>query len=573
MEKKTIMIPVLSLALAAGALSVRNHIQNVHAEGGYERKAVFEDEPLSQEISSAETDEEITEEPVQTETEQEEVTVMEEEAVIAETVSLPAEPQAETELPEISSESGFQVKEGHTYYIDPETGETLRGMHYIDGDWYCFDEEDGRMMTGLVFHKPFSKTYCYDPESGKRCTGTHLIDGTPYYMNEETFEPCSGLIQEFGKTFYIDEETAVKAKGQVYLNDSWYLFDENSGEMLTGFRYIRPERKTVYYSASSGKMLKGEQTIGSYRYYFEPETGAMMTGFVTTDSGKRAYFNEDGHMLFGAQVINYKEYWFDTSTGAMHTGFRTAAGNTYYYSSSGVKQFGWTDVSGYEYYFNETTGAMATGRQVIGGKTYFFESNGHQVDFNDTSSLLIVANKKHRLPVGYVPDNLVIPDVPMNYTMYLKQEAASAMERMFAAAARAGITLRLGSAYRSEALQNQLYYGYVAQYGQAEADTISSRPGYSDHQTGLAADISDHDGATYLTQAMENTPEGRWLRDHAHEYGFIMRYPKGKAAITGYSYEPWHFRYVGVDYATAIYNTDVWYSFEEYFGVEGGDYN
>lgn len=574
MEKKTIMNLALSLALLTGVFSVRNHIQKVHAEAGMEKEPAAEEEPAIEEVPAELPSEE---EEKKTETAEpevkEEVSVMEEEPVMSEPVIIQEEPEKENEQPQVTAEGGFQTENGQTYYIDPETGEKLKGLNYIDGDWYFFDEEDGHMITGLVWHKAFNKTYCYDPQTGKRCTGTVLVDGTYYYMNEETFEPCSGFIQEFGKTYYIDEETAIKTKGQAYLDDSWYFFDEKSGEMRTGFQYIKPERKTVYYSANSGKMLKGEQTVGSYRYYFEPETGAMMTGFVTTDTGKRAYFNEEGHMLYGAQVINYNEYYFDPSTGAMHTGFRTANGNTYYYSGSGIKQFGWTTVNGTEYYFNETTGAMATGRTVINGRTYFFESNGRQVDFNDTSSLLVVANKKHRLPVGYVPDNLVIPNVPMNYTMYLKQEAASAMEHMFAAAANAGITLRLGSAYRSEALQNQLYYGYVAQYGQAEADTISSRPGYSDHQTGLAADISDHDGATYLTQSMEYTPEGRWLRDHAHEYGFIMRYPKGKDAITGYSYEPWHFRYIGVEYATAIYNTDVWYSFEEYFGVEGGDYN
>jgi LAS superfamily LD-carboxypeptidase LdcB len=139
---------------------------------------------------------------------------------------------------------------------------------------------------------------------------------------------------------------------------------------------------------------------------------------------------------------------------------------------------------------------------------------------------------------------------------------------MFAAAARSGITLRLGSAYRSEALQNQLYWGYVAQYGQATADTISSRPGYSDHQTGLAADISDHDGATYLTQAMEYTPEGIWLRDHAHEYGFIMRYPEGKEAVTGYAYQPWHYRYIGKDVAKAIHEAGENYTLEEYYKIK-----
>lgn len=194
--------------------------------------------------------------------------------------------------------------------------------------------------------------------------------------------------------------------------------------------------------------------------------------------------------------------------------------------------------------------------------------------FTDVNSLLLLANKKHRLPVGYAPSDLTVPNVAMNYAgTTLRAEAAGALERMFAAARNAGVVLRLGSGFRSEEYQRTLYNGYVAQYGVAVADTISSRPGYSDHQTGLAADISDHDGRTYLTEAMENTAEGRWLRDHAHEYGFIMRYPKGKQAITGYAYEPWHFRYVGVDTATAIYNVDVWYTFEEYFGVEGGDYN
>ncbi|MBQ6593020.1 MAG: M15 family metallopeptidase, partial [Solobacterium sp.] len=93
--------------------------------------------------------------------------------------------------------------------------------------------------------------------------------------------------------------------------------------------------------------------------------------------------------------------------------------------------------------------------------------------------------------------------------------------------------------------------------------------GYSDHQTGLALDFIEGKGADF-TSDFEYSASGIWLRDNAHYYGFIMRYPKGKADITGYSYEPWHFRYVGVDTATAIYNVDVFCSFEEYFGVSGG---
>ncbi|MBR3357866.1 MAG: M15 family metallopeptidase [Solobacterium sp.] len=194
--------------------------------------------------------------------------------------------------------------------------------------------------------------------------------------------------------------------------------------------------------------------------------------------------------------------------------------------------------------------------------------------FTDVNSYLVVANKKHRLPEGYEPADLVNPNVETrNGDWQMRQEAAAAMENMFAAAAQDGVSLVLGSGYRSEELQAYLYNGYVADRGQEYADTISSRPGYSDHQTGLAADFcGNSDPSTDLSFSFENTVEGEWLRDHAHEYGFIMRYPKDKQDITGYAYEPWHFRYIGVDYATKIYNRDVFCSFEEYFGIEGGDY-
>ena len=560
-------IAVTSLALCMGIVFMIPHMQKVDALLNMHKEEPVQEEEIPEEsIPQNENVQEVTaaEEPVPAE-----------EPELKETEEQPAEAvQEETAMPEqqeeIPEEPVLQ-EVNEPALTDPDTGEELRGMQFIDGDWYYFDEEDGHMVTGLVYHKQIKKTYCYHPETGKRCTGTVLVDGVYYYINEETWEPCSGFIQEFGKTYYVDEETGTKKSGQVFDGRYWYYFDDKTYELSTGFKYIKPERKTVYYN-SSGRMVTGERKISGYTYYFDENDGAMQYGFQKYE-GKTVYFDEKGHMLFGEQSINRNEYYFDPSTGAMKTGFRSAGGKTYYYSSNGIKQYGWLNLNGYTYYFDETGGAMAVGKKTIGGVSCFFDDNGHQLDFNDTSSYLVVANKKHRLPEGYAPSDLVIPNVAMNYTMYLRSEAAYAIEQMFAAAARSGITLRLGSAYRSEALQNQLYWGYVAQYGQATADTISSRPGYSDHQTGLAADISDHDGATYLTQAMEYTPEGIWLRDHAHEYGFIMRYPKGKDAITGYSYEPWHFRYIGVEYATKIYNTDVWYSFEEYFGVEGGDYN
>lgn len=195
-------------------------------------------------------------------------------------------------------------------------------------------------------------------------------------------------------------------------------------------------------------------------------------------------------------------------------------------------------------------------------------------EFTDADSLLIIANKKHRLPEGYVPPNLRDVNVSTNgNSVQLQDEAASALEQMFTAAQNEGIYLICASGYRSEEYQAELYNMYASRDGTDAADEYSSRPGYSDHQTGLAADISDHDEATFLTTDMINTPEGQWLYQHAHEYGFILRYPEGKEAITGYEFEPWHYRYVGVENASLIYNTSPDETMEEFYGITGGNYD
>lgn len=201
------------------------------------------------------------------------------------------------------------------------------------------------------------------------------------------------------------------------------------------------------------------------------------------------------------------------------------------------------------------------------------ESDHTGVLNNTDQNLLIVANKKNPLAQGYEPSDLRIVNCDTNYDgWYLRDEAASAIESMFDAAAAQGVTLICKSGYRSAEYQSSLYNNYVNMYGSYEADRISSRPGYSDHQTGLAMDIGDHDLATVFTTDMEYTIEGQWLYEHAHEFGFILRYPKGKEDITGYSFEPWHYRYVGITAATEMYNISPDYTLEEYTGLPGGDY-
>ena len=124
-----------------------------------------------------------------------------------------------------------------------------------------------------------------------------------------------------------------------------------------------------------------------------------------------------------------------------------------------------------------------------------------------------------------------------------------------------GINLEIISGYRSYADQAYIYNNYVLSDSKSNADTYSARAGHSEHQTGLAADINS------LNTNFIYTKEGMWLNNNCHKYGFIIRYPEGKASVTGYMYEPWHIRYVGAPLASELYNNGNWISLEEYYGI------
>lgn len=177
-----------------------------------------------------------------------------------------------------------------------------------------------------------------------------------------------------------------------------------------------------------------------------------------------------------------------------------------------------------------------------------------------------VVNKRRPLnPKTYIPPNLVKPSVKLRVAgITVRSDAAAALQQLFAAGLSAGHDPMLSSGYRSYNAQASLYNSYAAKDGQAAADTYSARPGYSEHQTGLAMDVCNA-GACSLEQSFAATPFGQWLAAHAHEYGFIIRYPSGKQHITGYIYEPWHLRYVGTGLAAQIYASGK--TLEEHFGL------
>lgn len=174
----------------------------------------------------------------------------------------------------------------------------------------------------------------------------------------------------------------------------------------------------------------------------------------------------------------------------------------------------------------------------------------------------VVVNKKHpNNPADYAPSDLV----SIGNGQQLRKEAADAMALMQAAATAAGAGLVMGSGYRSFATQKSVYDGYVATDGQEKADTYSARPGYSEHQTGLVMDFSP------ITDSFKNSAQYTWLQANAHKYGFVLRYPENRQEVTGYIFEPWHWRYIGVTDATAMKASGK-NTLEEFYGVEGGDY-
>ena len=186
-------------------------------------------------------------------------------------------------------------------------------------------------------------------------------------------------------------------------------------------------------------------------------------------------------------------------------------------------------------------------------------------DVVNPASTTVVVNKKHCFnPITWAPGDLASVN-----GFLLRAETANQMTAMMGAAAAAGVGFDLSSAYRSYANQATTYNNWVAVNGsQAAADTVSARPGYSEHQTGLAGDLKV---GSCVLECFAGTAQYTWLTQHAAEYGFIQRYPAGLTSITGYAAEAWHWRYVGV--ATALdMKTKGIQTLEQYFGVSGGDY-
>ena len=439
----------------------------------------------------------------------------------------------------------FLEIDGKMYYFD-DRGYMVTGWQYIEDNWFFFKD------SGAMKKNEWEDVY-YLKDTGAMAVKEWVQDHK-YYVDSN-----GKWVKDYGKPRWVK-------------SGSGWKYDRGEDDFIVS-QYAVIDGQTFCFD-EEGFMMTGWKKFSDGWHYFRP-SGSMLKGWFK-DGNNWYYLDESGIMRTGWFKVKNTWYCFRPS-GSMVTGWFKDGNNWYYLADDGHMCTGWIRLNWYWYYL-DSSGAMKTGKQYVNGRWYHFSESSGVWDepegdpkFYRPDSILILANKKHKLSDGYEPSDLVIPDVRRTGSNpYLRSEAADALEDMFYAAASDGVYLVLGSGYRSQSTQEAIYNNYVARDGRSAADTYSARPGYSEHQTGLAVDISDYYGTHYLYQSFENTAEARWLYNNAHRFGFIMRYPKGKEHITGYMYEPWHFRYVGVSAAKAIYNSGL--TFEEYYGVNGGDY-
>lgn len=330
---------------------------------------------------------------------------------------------------------------------------------------------------------------------------------------------------------------------------------DKNGKPLLGWQEI--EGKRYYFIPDAGIRATGWMQIGADRYYFD-ENGIVQTGWQTV-SGKEYYFAEEGHLVTGWTEVDNVRYcfgkdgialkgWFEDETGKYYldekgrptVGQQQIDDKWYWFGSDGLPVVGWVEQDGEKYYCKED-GEIAVGQVEIDGVNHFFTSKGKYV---------LLVNKENPVPDTYEL-NLV------SYGEYqMDGEAKLALEQMRKDCA---YPTTIDNIYRSKEQQEQVWnsgvkrrmaLGMTKQEAEVETARWAMTPGHSEHQTGLAVDLFGSGEAR------------KWMEEHCWEYGFIVRYPEGKADFTGIDYEYWHFRYVGTELALELKELDM--CLEEY---------
>lgn len=402
---------------------------------------------------------------------------------------------------DVLDRSGWKSTDAGMQYWDYH-GDPLTGWQTIDGSRFYF-HEDGTLATGW---RTIEGGRYYFGSSGVLCTGWQTIDGSRYYLGED------GAVRT--DTFFID--------------DQQYWADRN-GALLTHWQHTPAGH---IYLGDNGILHTGWQDIEGKRYYLSPETGVTACG-ITAIEETLYYFDSQGALCTGWQEINGCYYYFHED-GSMALGWTDLGEHRFYFTEAQGSALGWQEIDGKTYYFKDN-GVMAIGQITVDGVNHFFTSQGVYV---------LLVNPWNPVPEDYDYDFVTYGKFEIHRSAY------DALRAMVKDGRDAGNFCAINNTYRSKEIQqyvwNRRKNAYIRQgYDAYTADILTGQsiaiPGRSEHQTGLAVDF-----------ALQDTASNAWLMEHCWDYGFILRYPADKIEITGIIYEPWHYRYVGLELAQEL---------------------
>lgn len=409
--------------------------------------------------------------------------------------------------------SGWVEKDGIRFYQDFHA-DPVSGWLELDGGRYYF-HDDGTPSLGWQHIGGIS--YYFD-ENGIMVTGWQELDGQRYYFGYNGTMVENWLWLDEGIYFLRD---GVMVTGWQEIEGQRYYFDEN-GIMALGFADLEGSR---YYFGSDGAMVTGSADIDGQQYRFL-EDGTMFTGWQDTDEG-RCYYLPDGPMAFG---------WTEIEDCL------------YYFAEDGMMRTGWLQLGEYRYYLQED-GAASVGPTVIDGETHYFTPKGIEV---------VLVNALNPIPSYY---EIELKNVVDYHDVDIR--CYDALVQMLADCNAAGIEYVFNSAYRTmeeqteilelRTLEHMKTYDLDFEEAREKALETVAIPGTSEHQMGLAVDLLGDEATA-------------WLQEHCWEYGFILRYPLDKKAVTGIINEPWHYRYVGTEVSLDMKDSGL--CLEEYLGAD-----
>ncbi len=447
------------------------------------------------------------------------------------------------------------------------------GWSTYSGEAYRLDE-DGHALTG--WYEEGNMLYYLDPaRGGARSHGLTMIDGECYYFNEDGVK-LSGWQTDRGRNYYFTENGTALSGWQTingktyYFGDNYaalegheavegtYYFFDNDGAMLTGWQET-PDG--IYYLNEDGSAWIGwMEDFNDYRYF--DETGLMATGWLDIDDSS-FYMDEDGRLMTG--WIELEERLDEDEIERLQKKADSEGKKLiieprdilYYFREDGIMATGWITINENDYYFQPAGQKLSNGRILSAGQAA--RGRVQTIDqgicyFSSYGQLIPLLNKWNTYKSLYAP-NLY----DKGYKgIEMTKECAEALEKLMMAAGKEGKTPVIRNAYMSEKTSNLIYTNAMKTSIGDEKEVLktASPSSYDEHRLGTTVDFVPNMYAALDADKLAQNDVIKWLMDNAWKYGFILRYPKGYEAMTGVPFRPWQYRYVGVDVATEIHNSN-----------------